>query len=115
MRALGLQERYDEATRVLDGLGSEDPEAATYVRLERGRVLRSSGHPDQARPHFESAAATAEDGGLEALHIDALHMVALVAPADEQLEINRRALALAGPRPSNGPATGTRRCSTTSA
>ncbi len=32
------------------------------------------------------------NGGLEALHIDALHMVALVAPADEQLALNRLAL-----------------------
>ncbi len=94
-RALGLQEQHDHATRVLDGLASDDPEAATYLRLERGRVLRSSGHPDQARPHFEAAAATAEAGGLEALHIDALHMVALVAPADAQLTLNEQALAVA--------------------
>ena len=95
VRALGLQEKYDEATRILDGLASDDPQAATYLRLERGRVLRSSGHPDQARPHFEAAAVTAETGGLEELHIDALHMVALVAPAGEQDAINRRALEVA--------------------
>ena len=94
-RALGLQEQYDHATRVLDGLASDDPEAATYLRLERGRVLRSSGHPDEARPHFEAAAASAEAGGLEALHIDALHMVALVAPDEEQLTLNEQALAVA--------------------
>jgi len=81
-RALGLQEQYDHATRVLDGLASDDAQAATYLRLERGRVLRSSGHPEDARPHFEAAAASAQAGGLEALHIDALHIVALVAPAD---------------------------------
>ena len=95
VRALGLQERYTEATRVLDTLASDDPEAATYLELERGRVLRSSGHPDDARPHFEAAAATAEAGGLEALHIDALHMVALVAPVDDQLALNQRALEVA--------------------
>jgi tetratricopeptide (TPR) repeat protein len=92
VRALGLQEKFDEATRILDTLASDDPQAATYLRLERGRVLRSSGHDDQARPHFEAAAASARAGGLEALHIDALHMVALVAPRDEQLAINQRAL-----------------------
>jgi tetratricopeptide (TPR) repeat protein len=95
VRALGLQEQYDAATKVLDALASDDPQAATYLRLERGRVLRSSGHPDRARPHFEAAAATAEAGGLEALQIDALHMIALVAPAEEQLALNRKALALA--------------------
>ena len=115
MRALGLQEKYDEATRILDTLASDDPEAATYLALERGRVLRSSGRPDQARPHFDAAVASASDGGLEALHIDALHMVALVAPADEQLAPQPRGRSRSrGPRPSSAPATGTRPCSTTS-
>ena len=114
-RALGLQEKYDEATRVLDGLASDDPEAATYLALERGRVLRSSGRPDDARPHFEAAAASAEAGGLEALHVDALHMVALVAPAEEQLALNERG-ARGRPRVHGpaGPRLGRRPCSTTS-
>ena len=94
-RALGLQERYAEATRVLDLLHSESPEAATYLALERGRVLRSSGQVEQSRPLFESAAATAEAAGLEPLHVDALHMVALAAPPEEQLSLNERALAVA--------------------
>lgn len=94
-RALGLQERYPEATRVLDGLASEDAEAATYLRLERGRVLRSSGHADEARPHFEAAVTSARAGGLEALHVDALHMVGLVAPVEEQLTLNQQALEIA--------------------
>ena len=34
-------------------------------------------------------------GGLEALHIDALHMVALAAPEQEQLALNEAALAVA--------------------
>jgi len=95
VRALGLEGSYSEAMKVLDQLGSDDPEAATYLALERGRVLRSSGHPDDARPHFDQAAATAEAAGLEALHVDALHMIALVAPEDQQLELNRAALAVA--------------------
>ena len=94
-RALGLQEQYDDAHRVLDQLTAVDPQAATYVDLERGRVLNSSGRPEQARPLFEAAARTAERGGLEALHVDALHMVAIVAPADEQHDLNRRALRVA--------------------
>jgi tetratricopeptide (TPR) repeat protein len=95
VRALGLEEKYGEARRVLDGLSSDDPEAATYLALERGRVLRSAGHPDEARPHFDRAVATAEQAGLEALHVDALHMVALVAPEDEQLALNQAALEVA--------------------
>jgi tetratricopeptide (TPR) repeat protein len=37
----------------------------------------------------------AESAGLDALHVDALHMVAIVAPPEEQHEINRRALEVA--------------------
>jgi tetratricopeptide (TPR) repeat protein len=95
VRALGLQERYDEATKVLDRLHSEAPEAATYLALERGRVLRSSGRVEEARPQFERAAAVAEAAGLEALHVDALHMLALVAPPEQQVALHERALAAA--------------------
>ena len=95
VRALGLQEKYDEATKVLDRLTSEDPEAVTYLALERGRVLRSSGRPDDARPLFVLAAETAAAAGLEALHVDALHMVVLVAPPEEQVSLTEQALAVA--------------------
>src|SRR3954453_21880927 len=94
-RALGLQERYDEAHQVLDPLASDDPQAATYLDLERGRVLNSSGRPEEARPLFESAVRTAERAGLDALHVDALHMVAIAAPPEDQHELNARALAVA--------------------
>jgi tetratricopeptide (TPR) repeat protein len=94
-RALGLQERYDEGHAVLDDLAVADPEVATRVSLERGRLLRSSGDPGAARPHFEAAATTARAAGLEALHVDALHMVALVAPDDEALDAHHAALAVA--------------------
>src|SRR4051795_9532391 len=83
-RALGLQERYDEGHAVLDQLAVDDAEVVTRTALERGRLFRSSGDPEAARPHFEAAAASAEAAGLEALHIDALHMLALVAPAEDQ-------------------------------
>ena len=95
VRALGLQEKYDEATKILDRLASDEPQAATYLALERGRVLRSSGKPEEARPHFDRAAEIASAAGLEALHIDALHMVALVAPTDEQRGLHEAALAVA--------------------
>src|SRR4051794_6537393 len=95
VRALGLQERYDEAIRMLDQLEAEAPQAATYVALERGRLLRSWGRVEESRPHFERAAETARGAGLEALHVDALHMVALAAPPEEQLALNEKALAVA--------------------
>ena len=94
-RALGLQERYDEGHAILDDLAVGSPEVATRAELERGRLLRSAGEPDAARPHFEAAAETAREAGLEALHVDALHMVALVAPAEDQQRLTEEALAVA--------------------
>src|SRR5689334_4159502 len=94
-RALGLQERYAEGHAVLDQLAVDNPEVATRAALERGRLLRSSGDPESARPHFEAAAASAGAAGLEALRVDALHMVALVAPVEEQQRLTEEALAAA--------------------
>jgi tetratricopeptide (TPR) repeat protein len=94
-RALGLQQRYDEGYAVLDSLAVGDPEVATRAALERGRLLRSSGDADAARPYFEAAARAAREAGLEALHVDALHMVALVAPAEDRQRLNEEALAVA--------------------
>jgi tetratricopeptide (TPR) repeat protein len=94
-RALGLQERYDEGHAVLDDLAVDSPEVATRVELERGRLLRSAGEPGAAGPHFEAAAVTAREAGLEALHLDALHMVALAAPAEDQQRLTEDALAVA--------------------
>jgi tetratricopeptide (TPR) repeat protein len=94
-RALGLQEQYDEGHAVLDALDDSRPEVLVRIALERGRLLRSSGKPAQARPHFEEAARVSLEGGLDALHVDALHMVALVAEPADQLDRNYVALAFA--------------------
>jgi tetratricopeptide (TPR) repeat protein len=80
---------------VLDSLPTTQPELAARVLLERGRVLNSSGSPGAARPLFESAFALASEAGLDHLAVDALHMVAIVAPPSEQVELNSRALSLA--------------------
>ncbi len=96
-RALGLQERYDDAHAVLDGLSPEgSAEVAVRLALEKGRLYRSSGDPDHARPLFEEAAASAERAELDELHVDALHMVALVSEPADQIAIVERALAVAG-------------------
>lgn len=96
-RALGLQERYDEGQTLLDEVaaGARGGEVPTRVALERGRLRRSSGHPEAARQDFEEAVRLAGDAGLEELQVDALHMVALVVPPDEALEAGRYALDVA--------------------
>ena len=94
-RALGLQERYDEGHALLDALTPGGPEVSTRIALERGRLHRSAGSPDEARPRFAAAASLAAASGLDLLHVDALHMVALVADPADQLAINEEALAVA--------------------
>jgi len=95
-RALGLQERFEEATRALDAVErarSRDPVVAARLHLERGRVLRSSGDPNAARPEFERALAAAERAHHEFLVADALHMLALVALPDETVSVHLAAIA----------------------
>ena len=94
-RALGLQERYAEGHALLDDLATGNDEVATRVSLERGRLLRSSGDPEAAEPHFDAAEATAAGAGLDALRVDAVHMQALVADPADRLAVNERALELA--------------------
>jgi tetratricopeptide (TPR) repeat protein len=94
-RAVGLAGNFAAAGTLLDALPGGDPELGVRVTLERGRVLNSSGSPEAARPLFEAASEAAAAAGFEHLAVDALHMVAIVAPADEKGPLNRRALELA--------------------
>lgn len=95
-RALGLQERYDDAHAVLDDLTPDgSAEVECRLLLEQGRVYRSSGDPDHARRFFVEAAQVAERAGLDELYVDALHMLALVSDPAEQEAVIERALAVA--------------------
>ncbi len=97
-RALGLQKKYDEGHAVLDSLDDElleDSEVRVRATLERGRLLRSAGDSEKARHRFQLAAGHAEGAGLEELQVDALHMLALVAPVEDQVAIAEHALAIA--------------------
>lgn len=94
-RALGLQERFEDGHAVLDALSASDPEVEVRRELERGRLLRSAGDEEAARPRFEQAAALARKAGLEELHVDALHMRALVLPRENQLAATMEAVAFA--------------------
>ncbi len=97
-RCQGLMRDYDGALATLDiavDLGTARPRFLARVAIERGRVLRSSGKPEAARPYFDLAMAEADRAGDEDLTLDALHMVALVAPRDESLALVDRGLAMA--------------------
>ena len=94
-RALGLQEKYDEGHRVLDGLAGSGGDVPIHIALERGRLLRSGGDPDAARPLFAEAERLAEKASRDDLRIDAMHMTALVADPDDQVAVNLAALEVA--------------------
>ena len=101
-RTEGLQGLFEDAHARLDDveLGLDEANARTLVHylLERGRVLNSSGSPDQAKGLFIDAwFNTQTDGKMDVLAIDAAHMVA-IAVGDEPegaLEWNYKALEIA--------------------
>jgi tetratricopeptide (TPR) repeat protein len=99
-RTLGLRQRYDESQRELDAiepaLAAAGIEPRVRAWLERGRTLRSSGKPSDAKPLFVRAFATADAARLERLAADALHMIALAEPQlDDRIAWNRRTVAYA--------------------
>jgi len=108
-RTYGLRSQFSQARQILDGLKPElpnvSPEAQARYHLERGRTFASAvsvaggvtpGMMHEARDEYSEAFRVANQHHLDALAVDALHMMAFVdtAPAD-QLRWDERALALA--------------------
>jgi tetratricopeptide (TPR) repeat protein len=107
-RAEGLQGRFDDAANTLRGVRAalRVGEARPEIRyeLELGRVLRSSGHPDDARPHFVRARTLADAAREDALSADARHMLVLVEP-DPARQVTAGLDALAFAEASKDPGT----------
>jgi tetratricopeptide (TPR) repeat protein len=79
-RVHGLRERFADGERLLDEAAVvEDPRVRIRVDLERGRLRRSAGDKEAARPLFERAFAAAVEAGEDWLAGDAAHMAALAA------------------------------------
>lgn len=98
-RAQGLQRNFADAHATLDRVEALlTPELSTarirYL-LERGRVFNSSGQAERAGPLFQAAFDLAQREQQDFYAVDALHMLAIVAPPAEQIEWNLRALTLA--------------------
>jgi len=91
-RALGLAGRLDQGHSVLDSIGANSPELDAWSAIERGRLHRSAGQPDLARPFFETSCELALQNHLDALRVDALHVLALVSPIDEQIALTKQAI-----------------------
>ncbi len=95
-RALGLQERYDEADRVLERIDTPLPAIRARVALERGRLRNSGGHPEDAAGLFANAASIAEAAGLPFLRVDALHMLGIAEPERAEAHTTAALAALEG-------------------
>jgi hypothetical protein len=98
-RAQGLQRKFADAHGTLDAaqalLAPEPGVARIRYLLERGRVFSSSQAIEQAQPLFQAAWEQAQAEQQDFYAIDAAHMLAIIAPAEQQLTWNLRALALA--------------------
>lgn len=98
-RAQGLQQKYDEAHATLDQAQTLTPQpntrAQVRVLLERGRVINSSGKPDESVPIFQQAFDQAQTNTLEYYAVDAAHMLGIVTKGDTAIAWNEKALALA--------------------
>jgi tetratricopeptide (TPR) repeat protein len=102
-RAQGLQRKFADAHATLDTaqalLTPKLSTARIRYQLERGRVFNSSQQVEQAQPLFQAAWDLAQAEQQDFYAIDAAHMLAIVAPAEQQLAWNLRALALAEQSP----------------
>lgn len=97
-RCCGLQKRFEEGHALLaqaEALKSLTPQAIARIAIERGRLFRSSGKRDEAKPHFEDAFRKSVAAGDDYLALDALHMIALVVPFEEALACAERGYAFA--------------------
>ena len=101
-RSLGLQGQFEAGHTTLDRVDAEHPaddRIRVRARLERGRLLRSSGDAAASAAPFEAAWELARKLGEDGLAVDAAHMLALVdAPPGEQAW-HQRALDLADTSP----------------
>jgi tetratricopeptide (TPR) repeat protein len=98
-RTLSLRRRFDEAHAMLDAVrprAATTPAVQVRYRLERGRTFNSAGQREPARSLFEQAFAQAQAARLDALAVDAAHMVAIThAGSPAALDWNRRGIDLA--------------------
>jgi len=99
-RTQSLRRLFREADATLDTIVAALAHAPARIRvrylLECGRTLNSAGKAAQAVALFiQATQVTDGDPGAAFYQVDALHMLGLAAPKAEQLDWNRRALAIA--------------------
>ncbi len=99
-RALGLQGKFDEGMNLIDSLPDIDHTTLAWQAIEMGRLHRSKGEIESAGANFILAMTQSDqeeeerpDPVLESLHVDALHMYALVLSPADQIAFTKEALA----------------------
>jgi tetratricopeptide (TPR) repeat protein len=105
-RTQSLQRKFVEADKILDDVLPKQRNAAVRVQvryfLERGRTRNSSGDRPAAAALFHEALKLSDrdqEPDADFYRVDALHMLGIAAPADEQLDWNLKALAAAEASP----------------
>lgn len=95
-RTNSLRALFDEAHAILDEVEKQLPATADVAtvryHLERGRTFNSSGKKAEARAQFELAEKISDELKDEGYLLDALHMLAIVAPHEEAILIQQKAL-----------------------
>jgi len=127
-RTYGLRGDFVRAQEMLQNIESQIATASVEARvryeLEFGRTLASAKHDadsqtsdvkEQARGRYLRALELAKAGQLDALAIDAIHMLAFVDTAPEdQLKWGRKRFRSRSPRRNPSHTSGRRHCATTS-
>ena len=98
-RTQSLQRKWYECHQILDHVEkevtNEMPRVRVRLRLERGRAFNDVGRFDEAKRCFNDAWTLAEADRIDALAVDAAHMLGMMDPPEVAIEWNRRALAFA--------------------
>ena len=98
-RTQGLQMKFTEAHRTLDGVEAvlTDDLVVARIRylLERGRVYNSAGLADSASPFFLEAWEIGRRTGEDFYAVDAAHMMAIIESPEEQLVWAAKAMEVA--------------------
>lgn len=107
-RTYGIRKNFSRAQQILADIETQIQNAGIEVKvhyfLELGRTYSSTTHPpesqsseikEQARAAYMRAFDLAQDGKLDGLAIDALHMMTVVdSGPEDQVEWNHKAIAL---------------------
>lgn len=95
-RTYSLRGLFNQAHETLDMVGKQLPITAdlSTVRyhLERGRTFNSAGKKEDAKKYFELAKTIAANLNNDYYLIDAMHMLAIVAPDDEAIVTQQQAI-----------------------